>query len=360
MLLKYESMAEKEKQHFVPKFYLKRFSFNEEEQQIGIYNKTQGKYIQQGSLKAQAYKKNYYGKDGELEDALGMIEGKMAPLLSKICKENLIPKDGSKGHFFLLMLLVSTDLRNPVIREMMDKAISQLLLATQGDLGQFSPFFENGTLNLINAPQIIMRQMHKQIVLCSDLHFKFLINKTSQAFITSDNPVIKYNQFLEGRNIIDAATGSSSLGIQMILPLNHRLSVMFYDSKIYKVGDKKKMTLDLDDIQDVIQLNILQFLNSKNNVLFDHRISENDIKSLHSKAKQITQANLIKTHKPSKVYDKFGNEINSQIVYNTVSACITNLKIKGIKFTEYAKNLTLNNRLVQMREHYYKLQSKWE
>lgn len=48
-------MAKKKRHHYVPQFYLKRFSNNNESKVLGIYNLDNKKFIQNAPLKSQAY-----------------------------------------------------------------------------------------------------------------------------------------------------------------------------------------------------------------------------------------------------------------------------------------------------------------
>ena len=51
-------MANNKNHHYVPKFYLKKFSNNANETHIGLFNITTGKFIRDADLKGQS-KGNY-------------------------------------------------------------------------------------------------------------------------------------------------------------------------------------------------------------------------------------------------------------------------------------------------------------
>ena len=106
-------MSEKEKQHYVPTFYLRYFSFKENKKQIGIFNTENHFFIQASKLKTQAYNPFFYGKDGSLEEILSFFENSEAKLLNKIIKENYIPERNSPDHVQLIKFLILTQLRNP-------------------------------------------------------------------------------------------------------------------------------------------------------------------------------------------------------------------------------------------------------
>jgi hypothetical protein len=79
-------MADKENQHYVPKFYLGKFSYEGNKKQIRILNLSSGFYFQTANIKNQASKSYFYGKDLTLEDALGTLEGIYSSILINLIK----------------------------------------------------------------------------------------------------------------------------------------------------------------------------------------------------------------------------------------------------------------------------------
>jgi len=345
-------MADREKQHFVPKFYLKRFSIDNGEKQIGIFSKKKELFIKSGSLKGQAYKSFFYGKDGVVEDSLGVLENKFAPVIRAICDDGFRPEFRTREFMLLLLFVISTDIRNPIVSETFNQAFHNMMKAGYGKLEEFKELFEKTTIGIENAPRLALAGIDRGMKCCYDLEHKFLVNKSSTPFITSDNPVIKYNQFLESRGWKSSMTGYSSLGLQMIVPLNSQIAVLFYDAKIYKVGDKKKNVLHLDDVKNINDLNLLQFINSNNNIFFNHEMPKHEIFILKDKYQKYAKAHVVKTNEYENFYDEFGQKKNSSLVFTTFSDCCINLNIKGIKFTDYAKNKKLDDRAVQLRSSY--------
>ena len=66
-------MAEKKRQHYVPKFYLKLFSWDDKKL-INIYNISHKQIIPNGTLEKQCYEDYFYGKDLVIENSFGTIE----------------------------------------------------------------------------------------------------------------------------------------------------------------------------------------------------------------------------------------------------------------------------------------------
>ena len=97
------------------------------------------------------------------------------------------------------------------------------------------------------------------ILMLRDLDVKILINKSNIPFITSDNPIVKYNQFLEERKWNGSKTGFGLVGLQIFVPLNQYITLIFYDSSIYKIGNRKQIKIEINRNDEIQQLNLLQY-----------------------------------------------------------------------------------------------------
>jgi hypothetical protein len=119
-----------------------------------------------------------------------------------------------------------------------------------------------------NASVIGITQMDKLIPMATDLSFKLLINDSNNPFITSDNPVVKYNTLLEQEKVQGGIVGLGAIGLQVLLCINPDLMIMFYDHDSYSVGSfgVPVFALKIESIVD--DLNVLHFLNCETNSLF--------------------------------------------------------------------------------------------
>jgi len=82
-------MAKNKKQHYVSRFYLKRFSKNKKS--ISLYNLKSERKFDEAKLKTQAYRDYFYGKDLVLEGLLGDIEKDAAYLFRQIDELGSLP-----------------------------------------------------------------------------------------------------------------------------------------------------------------------------------------------------------------------------------------------------------------------------
>lgn len=106
-------MSERKKHHYIPKFYLRNFSYKGNGNQIGIFNTKKNIFKQKAKLKTQGYENYFYGKDGFVEDQLSKIENILAPIISEIIRNRKLPPKFSDNHINLLYFIVIIDMRNP-------------------------------------------------------------------------------------------------------------------------------------------------------------------------------------------------------------------------------------------------------
>lgn len=346
--------TEKANQHYVPKFYLRHFSYLDNQNQIGVFNTKSSFFIKDGKLKKQASKKYFYGKDGILEEFYQSLENIMAPLMVELTNEKL-PRQFSTEQSDLLHLIFTMESRNPMRLNL----LKQTLMDQKKRVDEIDDTFydtekENFLKKFIeneNLHKIVIGTLKKRVMLSMDLRFKLLKNTTQNPFITSDFPVVKYNQFMEAQNWFDGINynGSGWLGQQIFFPLNEKYLLMIFDSDIYKVGNKKDNVAEIFDEKSIDSLNILQFLNCTNNVFFNHSASEHYIRSLFEKSKKFKKGNQI-INFDLKVKSEDGIEDENSIVLASMTSNIeTKLKIEKVKIHSKGKNIKLDDMAIQWR-----------
>lgn len=348
-----KSITDKENQHYVPKFYLRFFSFENNNKQIGIFNKDTGFYFKTAKLKTQGSKKYFYGKDGLVEDFLGDIENHLTPILKSIIDTEQLPEMFSVTQVDILMFLILMDLRNPVRKEqyakstelMKERILSKSKNPKEKIIQEIEEYQQKDT-----SHQRQILSANKSVPYCIDLNFKLLKNETKTPFITSDNPFIKYNQFMELRKYeFGSHNGYGTVGEQFMFPLNEKYLLLFYDTNIYKVGNKKEKTIILKEEKDIDQLNLMQYLNSTQILYFNENISEHYLNRLKNKA--------TKYKNPNETYLKvYSKEINGspdkfdELLFIGITDLKINLKLNKIKILGKANAIKFDNHVVQLRE----------
>lgn len=347
-------ITEKKNQHYIPKFYLRNFSYQGNKKQLGVFNIFNQIYVQKAKLKTQGSKNFFYGIDGKIEDELANIEGQLAKVLKNIIQDKTLPSKYSAAHHNLLFFVTLTDLRNPVkienIKNMVEQTKDRILeIDPKTDIKKLLPDINHEDfikMSLSNIPSSSNNML--------DLDYKILINKTNIPFITSDYPIVKYNQFLEQKNWKLGKTGYRLVGLQIFIPLNAEITLLFFDSNIYKVSNRKQKILNITKKSDIDQLNILQFVNCFETIFFDENASEVYIKCLYQNSKKFKRANVSKAElsylfRKGDDEDKIIKQGQKNLIVFGSSDCEIKLKIDGIKIHSKGKSYKFTLSTAQLR-----------
>ena len=94
------SQPKKKRQHYVPKFYLRHFSFDDGSR-LHLIHTRKLREITGISLKEQCYDDYFYGKDPRVENALQDMEGVTAEVFRTIIANQRLPQRGTPDEFIL-------------------------------------------------------------------------------------------------------------------------------------------------------------------------------------------------------------------------------------------------------------------
>lgn len=260
-------MPENKKQHYVPKMYLRNFSWGDRVQ-INIALVRSGKRILAGNLAGQCYEDYFYGENLVVEKAFGALEGRAQEVLNTMIQTARAPPRWSTNHHaflvFTLLQRARTVAAAAALNEQLDKVAKAALEASGSMEPEMADTFK---IKYKNAVGNSLRAAAECVPLAQDLACKVLVNKTAVNFITSDNPAIFYNQFGE-RRTIGSNVGIVSKGLEIFLPLSPRHVGVLYDAQVYKVGRRRDLYGEVTDPRDVRKLNDLQWLNAMDAVYF--------------------------------------------------------------------------------------------
>lgn len=286
-------MSKKKKHHYVPRFYLKRFSANNEGKFLGLYNLENEVFIEKAPLKNQACKNHLYGKDDEIENALASMESEVAKMFYYWTEERLLfpPPPETNGFKLLKQFILYQSYRTPKSGIDITKTINQSLKKV---IKEFKPdlwkSFKDSTLIYENPELLGLLNSVKHINLLNFLDCKFLVNLSLLPFITSDAPVIYYNQLMEKAGNYVGATGLVAKGLQIFYPIHPRLMICLYDPKVYDFGDGNEDCSATESIEEVHSLNGLQLINSQSQLFFNQNISKEYIIELSNNYKEYRQS----------------------------------------------------------------------
>lgn len=340
-------MPSKKHQHYVSLFYLKFFSHNNKGRQISLYNLKSHKYIIKSSLRDQASENYFYGSNGVMESGFEILENRTSKVLSQMIKENWHPKYYSKNHHviltFTILLNARTQRTADELNEMVDK-LSKLILAKDP---RVKNRLDEVKIGYIKPAQINVQIVASMIPIAMDLGFKIILNKTKTSFITSDHPVVFYNQFFESRKYMESEIGLASKGLQIFFPISPQHLLIFYDTGIYKVGGKSHRPIDVSNTKEIDDLNRLQILNARDNLYFNASVNETYISNLYAQvSKYQTKSRVRVKEYPSATLD---DKLHRSLVHTFKKDIRCKLSLSFVKFTKHAKNFEFDNRVVYVR-----------
>lgn len=194
-----------------------------------------------------------------------------------------------------------------------------------------------------------MNAVLKGMWMTDDLSCKLIINNTCQPFITSDHPVVQYNQFLEMHKHPYGSIGIAIKGLQVFLPIGPKHQVILYDSSCYKIGDRRK-NIVLSNMMDVENLNKLQVLNCDNIIYFRH-LSEMQLDKLLTYRRAKNNHRMVSMEEIGQ--RPLPNGETSILLHTRVEEYRTRMSLSFIKFTDKAKQYRPSGDVVVLRNDAY-------
>ena len=132
----------------------------------------------------------------------------------------------------------------------------------------------------VNDPVIhCLKAASHTLPFAMDLSCKLVVAKPGSEFITSDSPVVFYNQALEEMQG-HQGIGTASKGLQVFFPISPECMILLYDGSVYKVGGRRERTVRLSQQRDMDQINTLLLANAEENIYFlnSNKINFGEIK----------------------------------------------------------------------------------
>jgi hypothetical protein len=252
----------KRRHHFVPQFYLRRFSCDEAKKRIHVYNLKRQAAFRDASVKRQCYRHRFYGKQDDLEDAFSELEGFAAPALTRLIETQRGPQLGSDDHKALIMFVALQHSRT-----------TAAMLRVQSSLNLFANTAFDGSpppeylASEDTALTMALDHLPLMMALIDDLRIHIVIAPSGHAFITSDHPVSRYNHYCYGVKGL-GVLGLTRRGFQLFMPVAPTVSVLMFDGGVYKVGQRGVAPSSIAVPADMVRLNQLTYLAAHQNLYF--------------------------------------------------------------------------------------------
>lgn len=280
----------KKRHHYVPQLYLKYFS--NDKKNITVFSVNEDKIVaKKASIDRQCYKNYMYGKDQRFEDAMSLLEGATKKIFKNILTSENIPRRKETDYITLLIFVIYQSARTLFATEQLNEILDKMAKSTMRDdiklrrpKGITLEDIEKLTVSIKEPGVLSLGIVSRTIPLLLDLECKLITNDTSNEFITSDNPVIRYNKYY--LNDMMSYTGFACKGLIILFPITPNYYLIYYDSIRYRIGGKKLHTPVTQLTQDdVDHLNILQLINA-NKTVYTLNMDDKYLQNISARSKK--------------------------------------------------------------------------
>lgn len=312
-------MASNKNQHFVPQCYLRQFAAENTMTAINLFNIDRERFINCAPLKKQCSKSYFYGDDLELEKALQPIEGRYAGIVREIKSQNYHLTDEHREFLILFWQL-------QYIRTEAASRRSIEMTEGMGEVAGLEP--KDFKMEMKEAVQLSMRNFVRERHVISDLKVCLIRNKTKIDFVSSDDPAVLTNKwhFLDKRTS-GSNFGLESAGVVIFLPITPRILCVGFDPDVYSIPHKKGW-VDANNEREVNLFNEHQYLNSRANIFYQDKNSEDQVlasftpvKSIRPKARHKINYAILDEKSDGyaryKVVDRHEAELHKEAVIHT-------------------------------------------
>lgn len=276
------------RQHYIPQFYLKFFS--SDKKTVSIFLALKKLYRPRVPIKSILYESFLYDDNNSREERISHLESMWNASLSAMIQDIQTKTDEAERfeideigllnlYSFICFTLMRTQQQingltfqsetflNDFANRLLDADISSIpeLLPLQDPYLGASLALDNGV---------------RMLPLLLDLKPVFLVNKTSQEFITSDSPIVPFNPFFQMLGY-PGETGLGNSGLQIYCPLTPQIAVLLYDQEIYEFkATDHPTTIHVDRLKDVRSLNKLIVDRSYSTIVMTNDFPQCEIKGL--------------------------------------------------------------------------------
>lgn len=257
-------MAQKKNQHYVPQFLLKRFSADNSS--ISKFLIQEDRIIPVCSIKNECSKDNFYS-DVKIEEKLGEIEASNAITIKMIEEGGMRSiQQIDMEHLYAFVLL--QDMRTKQAADYTGQMFEDLkkILRQKGVTEDLEKELNKVDTSEKHSAMINLLTFTDSAENIYDLKCKLLHNKTKTPFVTSDHPVLKYDQLYE--RIKAPYYSLASVGIEYILPISPEAAIILYDGNAYKIGHRKEFTIEISNAEDIDKINLLTAMYADNCIYF--------------------------------------------------------------------------------------------
>ncbi|MFC1574162.1 DUF4238 domain-containing protein [Candidatus Latescibacterota bacterium] len=306
--------------HYIPQLYMRRFS--KDGKSISLANIDKALIVQQARIRNQCYRSNLYGINNNLEDAFSKLEGVVANILDKIDNSISLSELSTNEYSNLLTYIVYQNLRTRAHAEDVARSISLMEKDLHINVKKINELDDRSRRDMSVSIALKNASLHVQNIF--DLESLVLRINCDYSFITSDSPVIKYNQWCEGVDYL-GVTGMINSGLQIFFPISPKCILLFFDSNIYYSIGSTESVIEIDNRNDVHKLNKLQAVFADKNIYFSEYKERDSVLRLINRTSMFRKQREWKRHTLKPNETEINSNMKSEILH--VYSVMPNLKL---------------------------------
>ncbi len=324
-------MVKKKRQHYVPQFYLKNFTTDRTV--FSILNVQSGMLVERVPCNRQCYA-SYFYQDQEIEDALGKLEATAAPIIMKALNQRVsqftVVEEMTLKVFTIYQFFRTAGQCEHLIKLYGGLAAHFSKYYTTGEMpsSEIEDFIRKSKGKLL--PQESLQIANKIVKLIDDLSLSVVTFSFKHSLISSDNPVIIFNNYYK-QNV-----GFAMAGLIIAMPISTNKILVTYDSKMYNKDDSYGVRHESKYL-DSLTLNNLQLYNA-NEIVYGA-----DINIMNKMRLKLTAARKARRQKDSSIISALGPNGNEMVIsqgpWPLISTDLSFLRLKP-----EAKTIPINGR----------------
>jgi len=329
-------MPDNKKHHYVSQFYLRNFGIG---RSISLFNIPSRRHVPTAPIPGQCQRAYLYGSDNKKEGELAELEGRACGVIRSILASRTPPEPGGDAHRALAEYISVQLGRTPDAAASLQLTREKIFRALAKDFATRNAFPESAAAG-IKAPTgtdpvaASLSISENQGALLLDLDMRLLL-ASGRAFVTSDLPVVLYNQWSRHYKA-SGVRGLTCSGLIVLLPLSPEVCLLMFDSDVYAAS--KKATCITIDEPDAITVNAAQLLGVENNLYYradSATRSQIDGMPMHWSRRRSERNRLRRAR---------SDETNSTLLYVYEDQPDVSLKFRFLRQLGRAKQLTTSER----------------
>lgn len=256
-------MQRPRKEHYVPQFYLKSFTYDDKQEKIYCYDKNNRKSYST-SISNIACERDFYNttQTDQLEKKLQQLESRISPIYYHILnEENMVFLSDTEKRIF--SIYISIQIQRTKDKRMELKQLVELFnIVSKNCIDSLRKELDQCDDEKIIEAQFSPGDIIDNAMIIENMKWCLQINGTKIPFWSSDNPITRTNNFIKR----GPRLGLLIPGLELHFPLSPNFTLLMLNVPSTYSANIILPFYYMDDTEEVVYENHLQVINSTRHV----------------------------------------------------------------------------------------------